>query len=302
MVLNVAARARLARTTGRRLWASAIERVAFHDWDEGAVLMVFGVVIGGAVGLGVVGFYKLVDLAYLAFATVPAQRLGVLENAFYRPLLTAAGLWVAWALVRRLPPARGAERTRRAARGREARCRDPRATGGDPDARRGGDARVRRFCRQRGPGGGDRRRPRLGARAHLPLPDAQPEDPRRLRRRRRHFGCVQRTLRRRLLRTRGGARHLLRRRVQPRGDRERGRRLSPRAHSSAARAWCACRPMRACSRGRSCCSTRCSASPAAPSPRSTRASISAPPTRSAPCPARTGCVRWWAACSSARSC
>lgn len=83
------------------MWGRLIERAAFHEWDEGAVLMVFGAVIGVAVGLGVVGFYRLVDLTYRAFATLPASRLGTLEKALYRPLLTAAGLWVAWALVRR---------------------------------------------------------------------------------------------------------------------------------------------------------------------------------------------------------
>ncbi len=100
MVLKAAGRARVARSTARRLWGRLIDRIAFHEWDEGAVLMVFGGVIGVAVGLGVVGFYRLVDLAYQGFAVIPMRRLGTFENAFYRPLLTAAGLWVAWALVR----------------------------------------------------------------------------------------------------------------------------------------------------------------------------------------------------------
>lgn len=101
MVLKAAGRVRAVRIVARRLWGRLIDRVALHDWDEGAVLMVFGGVIGVAVGLGVVGFYRLVDLAYQGFATLPASRLGPFEKALYRPLLTAAGLWVAWALVRR---------------------------------------------------------------------------------------------------------------------------------------------------------------------------------------------------------
>lgn len=102
MALSIAARGRLARSITRRLWGRLIERLAFHDWDEGAVLMVFGAAIGVAVGIGVVVFYRMVDLAYFLFAMLPARRLGAFENALYRPLLTAAGLWVAWALVRRL--------------------------------------------------------------------------------------------------------------------------------------------------------------------------------------------------------
>ena len=89
------------RVRTRRLWETLIERVAFHDWDEGAVLLAFGLAIGAAVGLGVVVFYRLIDLAYYAFAILPARRLDLLGNVLYRPLLTAAGLWCAWAVVRR---------------------------------------------------------------------------------------------------------------------------------------------------------------------------------------------------------
>ena len=87
---------------GRRTWARLLERAALKEWDEGGVLMAFGVAIGVAVGLAVVAFYRLVDLAYFAFAEFPARRLDVLGNALYRPVLTAAGLWAAWLVVRRL--------------------------------------------------------------------------------------------------------------------------------------------------------------------------------------------------------
>lgn len=79
-----------------------VERLPLREWDEGAVLMTFGLAIGAAVGLGVAGFYRLIDLAYFAFAVAPAERLDLLGNALYRPLLTAAGLWTAWAIVRRV--------------------------------------------------------------------------------------------------------------------------------------------------------------------------------------------------------
>lgn len=85
----------------RRGWERLLVRLAIRDWDEGAVLLAFGLAIGAAVGLGVVAFYRLIDAAYYAFALFPARRLDVLGNVVYRPLLTAAGLWCAWALVRR---------------------------------------------------------------------------------------------------------------------------------------------------------------------------------------------------------
>lgn len=95
-------RVRALPRLARRAWGRVVARAAIHEWDEGAVLMAFGVAIGLAVGLAVVLFYRLVDLAYVAFAVFPAQRLPVLANAVYRPLLTAVGLWTAWLVVRRL--------------------------------------------------------------------------------------------------------------------------------------------------------------------------------------------------------
>jgi chloride channel protein, CIC family len=63
--------------------------------------MVFALAIGVATGLGVVGFYHLIDLAYGVFIVWLGSKLDVVAHAFYRPLLTALGLWAAWALVRR---------------------------------------------------------------------------------------------------------------------------------------------------------------------------------------------------------
>ncbi|HEX5829586.1 MAG TPA: chloride channel protein [Gemmatimonadaceae bacterium] len=86
----------------RRHWRRLVEQLPLRSVDEGVVLMVFGAAIGAVVGLGVVTFFRLVDLAYWAFARWPAQQLGGLGSALYRPLLTAAGLTCAWAIVRRL--------------------------------------------------------------------------------------------------------------------------------------------------------------------------------------------------------
>jgi CIC family chloride channel protein len=72
-----------------------------RDWDEGATLMVFGTLIGVASGLGVVGFYRLIDLSHLVLIQLPESRFPRVGQAFYRPLLTAVGLWAAWFVVRR---------------------------------------------------------------------------------------------------------------------------------------------------------------------------------------------------------
>jgi len=72
-----------------------------RDWDEGATLMVFGALIGVLGGLSVVALYRLIDLSHYALIQLPGRRLPLLGRAFYQPLLTALGLWGAWAVIRR---------------------------------------------------------------------------------------------------------------------------------------------------------------------------------------------------------
>src|SRR6185437_11044760 len=84
-------------------WARTLAWIARRDWDEGALLMVFGLIIGVGAGLGVVGFYHLIDLAYAFFITWMGHTLDVGIHVVYRPVLTALGLLAAWALVRRIP-------------------------------------------------------------------------------------------------------------------------------------------------------------------------------------------------------
>jgi CIC family chloride channel protein len=72
-----------------------------RDWDEGATLMVFGAVVGIITGLGVVGFYRLIDLSHLLFIRWPDAHLPWIAHAIYQPLLTALGIWSAWLLARR---------------------------------------------------------------------------------------------------------------------------------------------------------------------------------------------------------
>ncbi|HEX5387230.1 MAG TPA: chloride channel protein [Gemmatimonadales bacterium] len=78
----------------------------FVDWfnalelSENAILLGFAVLIGIASALGVVAFYKLIDFAYIAFFRWPGTFLPKLGFLAYRPVVTGAGLVVAWLIMR----------------------------------------------------------------------------------------------------------------------------------------------------------------------------------------------------------
>jgi len=81
-------------------WTKVVGWLERRNWDEGALLMAFALMIGAAAALGVVAFYKLIDLAYDVLVTQIGARLDPVAGAFYRPLVTALALWIAWAIVR----------------------------------------------------------------------------------------------------------------------------------------------------------------------------------------------------------
>lgn len=85
----------------RRRWHALVHRVGLLEWDEGVLLLVAGALIGIVGGLGVVGFYGLIDLAYIAFVQWPLRLVGPLGVALYLPALTGLGVWAAWYVVRR---------------------------------------------------------------------------------------------------------------------------------------------------------------------------------------------------------
>jgi CIC family chloride channel protein len=84
----------------RAVWTSVVEWLERRNWDDGALLMVLALPIGAAAALGVVAFYKLIDLAYTLLVLRIGARLDPVAGAFYRPLVTAFALWLAWAIVR----------------------------------------------------------------------------------------------------------------------------------------------------------------------------------------------------------
>jgi CIC family chloride channel protein len=97
-----AAAARSAAIVGRlgAPWTRVVGWLERRDWDEGTLLMVFALAIGAAAALGVVAFYRLIDLAYDLLIMQIGARLDPVAGALYRPLVTALALWTAWAIVR----------------------------------------------------------------------------------------------------------------------------------------------------------------------------------------------------------
>ncbi|HEY2898281.1 MAG TPA: chloride channel protein [Gemmatimonadaceae bacterium] len=81
-------------------WAKIVAWLEQRDWDEGTQLMLFALLIGAASALGVVAFYRLIDLAYALLVTRIGEHLVPTAAAFYRPLVTALALWIAWSIVR----------------------------------------------------------------------------------------------------------------------------------------------------------------------------------------------------------
>jgi len=68
--------------------------------SENAVLLIFAVVTGLLCALGVVAFYASIDFAYWAFYKFPTRSFPRIALLTYRPVITAAGLAVAWWVMR----------------------------------------------------------------------------------------------------------------------------------------------------------------------------------------------------------
>jgi CIC family chloride channel protein len=73
-----------------------------RELSEHTILLGFSVVIGLLSALGVVAFYRAIDLAYFAFYRSTEGILTRIGALLYRPLITGAGMFVAWWIMRRL--------------------------------------------------------------------------------------------------------------------------------------------------------------------------------------------------------
>ncbi|MBK9067070.1 MAG: chloride channel protein [Gemmatimonadetes bacterium] len=77
-------------------WDDAVDGFNGLGLSEKSILLGFAVVIGVAAALGVIGFYKLIDLAHEGFFTWPETVLPMLGRLAYRPVLTGVGAVAAW--------------------------------------------------------------------------------------------------------------------------------------------------------------------------------------------------------------
>lgn len=77
-------------------WVNSLEL------DENTILLAFAVAIGVIGALGVVGFYWLIDMSYMAFLESPAKYLPRGGMLLYRPIFTSAGLTLAWWIAARV--------------------------------------------------------------------------------------------------------------------------------------------------------------------------------------------------------
>jgi CIC family chloride channel protein len=89
------------------VWDRFAEWFNAFRFNENSILLGFAVAIGLAGGLGVVVFYRLIDLAYWLLYLTPAVFLTQSGILAYRPLLTAGGMTLAYLIMR--GPGRGHE-------------------------------------------------------------------------------------------------------------------------------------------------------------------------------------------------
>jgi chloride channel protein, CIC family len=83
------------------LWDKLVDRFHALDLSENAVLLAFAVAVGVAGALGVVLFYKMIDLSAAVLFRWPARVLPSWLEWLYRPLVTGSGLAAAWYIMKR---------------------------------------------------------------------------------------------------------------------------------------------------------------------------------------------------------
>jgi CIC family chloride channel protein len=83
-------------------WASFVRWFNRRGLSENAILLGFAVVIGVLTALGVVVFYRAIDLAFAGFFRWSALALPQPARLAYRPIITGASIALAWLVMRRL--------------------------------------------------------------------------------------------------------------------------------------------------------------------------------------------------------
>jgi CIC family chloride channel protein len=91
----------------RELWFRSLTWLRSRRVNRDTLMMIVALGVGAGSALGVVAFYKAIDLAYFLFFRIPGEQVSRSVFAAYRPLVTALGFMTAWTLWRRI--GRGAE-------------------------------------------------------------------------------------------------------------------------------------------------------------------------------------------------
>lgn len=89
------------RAAAARAWAAFIDWFNRRGLSENTILLAFAVAIGCGGALGVVAFYKAIDLAFTALFRWPAQHIATHTIPFWRPFVTACGFALAWWVMKR---------------------------------------------------------------------------------------------------------------------------------------------------------------------------------------------------------
>jgi CIC family chloride channel protein len=85
----------------RRRWNAFTDWFNRREFSENAVLLGFASAIGVLTALGVIAFYRTIDLAYAVFYRWPGAALPPAAGLAYRPIVTGAGFALAWWVMRR---------------------------------------------------------------------------------------------------------------------------------------------------------------------------------------------------------
>ena len=84
----------------RERWRGIIAWFNALELSENAILISFSLAIGVLSALGVAAFYKSIDLAYSLFYRLPTELMPRFAVFAYRPVITAAGVALAWWFMR----------------------------------------------------------------------------------------------------------------------------------------------------------------------------------------------------------
>jgi CIC family chloride channel protein len=85
-----------------RRWNAFTNWFNRQEYSENAVLLGFAIAIGVLAALGVIAFYRTIDLAYAVFYRWSTPVLPPAASLLYRPVITGAGFALAWWVMRRL--------------------------------------------------------------------------------------------------------------------------------------------------------------------------------------------------------